>query len=40
MSELVLPEFGFLTDQATAPLVRDNLRLLYGRWLAQHRLYD
>ena len=29
-----------LRDEAAAPLVRNNLRLLYGRWLAQHDLFD
>jgi hypothetical protein len=36
----VPPKFAVLEDQAQAPLVRNNLRLLYGRWLAQHDLYD
>jgi len=35
-----LPSFDFLLDEKTPPLVRDNLRLHYGRWLAQHELYD
>ena len=35
-----LPEFTFLADEGLAPFVRSNLRLLYGRWLAQHDLYD
>ena len=33
-------EFAFLSNDATPPLVRNNLRLLYGCWLAQHQLYD
>jgi len=37
---LQLPSFGFLDDEKTPPLVRGNLRLHYGRWLAQHELYD
>lgn len=35
-----LPSFDFLQNENTPPLVRDNLRLHYGRWLAQHELYD
>lgn len=35
-----LPAFPILTDEKTAPLVRNNLRLWYGRWLAQEKLYD
>jgi hypothetical protein len=37
-----LPPARFaLLDDATAPaFVRDNLQLLYGRWLAQHHLVD
>ncbi len=34
------PEFAVLADEETSPLVRNNLRLLYGRWLAQQQLYD
>jgi len=34
------PKFEELDDAALAPLVRDNLRLLFGRWLAQHDLVD
>jgi hypothetical protein len=37
---LVPPSFAFLKDEKTPPFERDNLRLLYGRWLAQERLYD
>ena len=32
--------FDVLQDNAKPPLVRNNLRLLFGRWLAQHALYD
>jgi len=32
--------FGILQDGSQPPLVRNNLQLLYGRWLAQHALYD
>jgi hypothetical protein len=35
-----LPPFAWLQDQAGAPLVRNNLRLHYARWLAQRALYD
>lgn len=35
-----LPAFPLLTDEKTPPLVRNNLRLWYGRWLAQEKLYD
>ena len=31
---------AWLLDPETPPLVSDNLRLLYGRWLAQENLYD
>jgi hypothetical protein len=37
---LVVPRFALLDDESVAPLVRDNLRLLYGRWLAQQQLVD
>src|SRR5438067_5900578 len=39
-SLLVAPKFAGLTDESLPPLVRDNLRLLVGRWLAQHDLVD
>lgn len=35
-----LPDASCLEDPELAPLVRDNLRLFYGRWLAQQALYD
>lgn len=38
--QLPLPKFEFLSDEQTPPLVRNNLRLYYGRWLAQNDLYD
>ncbi len=38
--EIALPDVAWLADEKTAPLERDNLRLLYGRWLAQEALYD
>lgn len=34
------PEFAVLKDEAAPPLIRNNLRLLYGRWLAQNELMD
>ncbi len=34
------PKFAVLTDEKTPAFVRNNLRLYYGRWLAQHDLYD
>jgi hypothetical protein len=37
---LVAPQFAGLSDPDLPPLVRDNLRLLVGRWLAQHELID
>lgn len=36
----VLPAPAVLHNAAQPPLVRNNLRLLLGRWLAQHALYD
>jgi hypothetical protein len=39
-SSPVPPEFAFLSDEKTPAFMRNNLRLLYGRWLAQHDLYD
>ena len=35
-----LPEFAWLSDEKTPPLLRHNLALYYGRWLAQQNLYD
>jgi hypothetical protein len=35
-----LPSLAWLTDDKLDPLVRDNLRLLIGRWLCQEKLYD
>jgi hypothetical protein len=34
------PTFDFLTREETPPLVKNNLRLLYARWLAQNELHD
>lgn len=36
----IVPQFAALEDQAAPPLVRNNLRLYYARWLAQHAFYD
>ena len=38
--QLRLPEFAWLEDEATPPLVSANLRLLYGRWMVHESLYD
>ncbi len=35
-----LPNVAWLAAEQTAPFVRNNLRLFYGRWLCQQRLYD
>ena len=35
-----LPTFNVLDEQSVPPLVRNSLRLYYGRWLAQRALYD
>ena len=35
-----LPKFPWLADEKLPAFERNNLRLLYGRWLAQERLYD
>ena len=34
------PQFPQLSDSTLAPMVRNNLRLYVGRWLAQHSFYD
>lgn len=34
------PKFAYLTDESVPEFVRHNLRLLVGRWLARHDLYD
>jgi len=38
--QLPPPRFALLDDKSAPEIVRDNLRLLYGRWLAQHHLVD
>lgn len=35
-----LPDQDWLDDDDLVPLVRNNARLYYGRWLVQERLYD
>jgi hypothetical protein len=37
---IVVPEFAVLADEKLEPFVRSNLKLLFGRWLAQERYYD
>lgn len=37
---VLMPKFALLGDEKVAPLLRDNLRLYYGRWLVQNRLFD
>ncbi len=35
-----LPDVKYLSDNSLPPVVRNNLRLLYGAWLAQHDLHE
>lgn len=35
-----LPQFEFLESSETLPFVRNHLRLVLARWLAQNQLYD
>jgi hypothetical protein len=37
---IAVPDFEMLTDPELDPFVRNNLRLLLGRWLVQERYYD
>lgn len=39
-SALALPDAGWLTESAEKDFERANLRLMYGRWLAKHQLYE
>ncbi len=39
-SHLLLPSQTWLTEEKAPPLLADNMRLLYGRWLVHHALYD
>ena len=36
----MLPGFALLADEKTPALERNNLRLLYGRWLVQEKMID
>jgi hypothetical protein len=38
--DVIAPDFKMLADEKLDPFVRSNLRLLFGRWLAQERYYD
>jgi hypothetical protein len=38
--QIALPVSDWLADEKVEPFARNNLRLLYGRWLAQNALYD
>ncbi len=38
--QVTLPDVTWLVDGKTAAIERQNLRLLYGRWLVQETLYD
>lgn len=39
-THIIPPAFAFLTNEDTPALVRNNIRLLYGRWLCQERYFD
>ena len=39
-TQLLLPSQPWLTDPKTPPLVANNMRLLYGRWLVHEVLFD
>jgi hypothetical protein len=39
-TSLDLPKFEILTDESAPPLARNNLKLVYGRWLAQNDLME
>jgi len=39
-AELVPPSHAWLDDEDTPPLVANNLRLLYGRWLVHEQMHD
>lgn len=38
--DVILPAFDYLANDKLEPFVRNNLRLLYGRWLAQQRYFE
>ena len=35
-----VPRFDILSDEKQPPLVRNNLRLIFGRWLVSHHLFN
>ncbi len=37
---LVIPDFALIEAEPASPFVKNHLRLLAGRWLAQHEYYD
>jgi hypothetical protein len=37
---IIVPQFAVLADEELDPFARNNLKLLFGRWLAQGRYYD
>ena len=39
-NSITLPQFATLDDDESAEFMRNNLRLLYGRWLTDHQLYN
>jgi hypothetical protein len=39
-TQVLLPDQSWLADEQLPVWVRNNLRLYYGRWLVQERLYD
>jgi hypothetical protein len=39
-ADVIAPDFKMLADEKLDPFLRHNLRLLFGRWLAQERYYD
>lgn len=38
--QIALPDVAWLAGDGIDPLVRNNLRLVFGRWLVQESLYD
>lgn len=40
LDPLKLPDVAWLADESVPVFVRDNLRVMYGRWLGQERLFD
>lgn len=39
-NSITLPQFASLNGDVAAEFMRNNLRLLYGRWLTDHQLYN